>query len=280
MGNPIKTNSLNSGSQVAAGTWNLELGTWNLKPETMPRLIWLIAAGGLILGELFVMSWRHLGTALWADTSVLTLAPPREGIGEGTGGSLSDSPAAPAPVQYQSQPERLQGAIEQLSFSAGICGVFIPPDDPSNRSKSLDFFFLEYEAGNPRIVTDVFTHAPEVCMQASGALLKEEHPRRKIVVSGEEIPVRVLEFESPGTRLPLWVFRLTWLPQNSPYRQFESSSSLRREKFLSGLRLDSQPPARVLLAGARNYEKLEEAWLAFENLLVTRLSLEVPADRS
>lgn len=242
-----------------------------------PRIVWLIAAGALILGELFVMSWRHLGTAMWADTAVLTLDPPPDGVGE------TSLPGSPAPVilsQFQSQPERLEGAIEQLSFSEGICGVFTPPGDLSNRSKSLDFFFLEYDAGNPRIVTDVFTHAPEVCMQATGAVLKQEHPRRQIVVSGEEIAVRVLEFEAPGTSLPLWVFRLTWLPHNSPYRQFESSSSLRREKILSGLRLDSQPPARVLLAGARNYEELEGAWTAFEELLVKRLSLMAPTNPS
>lgn len=245
-----------------------------------PRIIWLIAAGGLIFGELFVVSWRHFGTALWADTSVLTLAPPQDGLDEGNAGNLTGSPASPVFTRYQSQPERLEGAIEQLSFSDGICGVFTPQGDLSNRSKSLDFFFLEYDAGNPRIVTDVFTHAPEVCMQATGAVLKQEHPRRQIVVSGEEIEVRVLEFEAPGTSLPLWVFRLTWLPQNSPYRQFESSSSLRREKILSGLRLDSQPPARVLLAGARNYEELEEAWTAFEELLVKRLSLMAPTNPS
>ncbi len=242
----------------------------------IPRVVWLIAAGALILGELFVMSWRHFGTALWADTSVLTLDPPPDGVGETT---LAGSPAPVGLSQFQSQPERLEGAIEMLSFSEGICGVFTPPGDLSNRSKSLDFFFLEYEAGNPRIVTDVFTHAPEVCMRATGAVLQQEHPRRQIVVSGEEIAVRVLEFEAPGTSLPLWVFRLTWLPQNSPYRLFETSATLRREKILSGLRLDSQPPARVLLAGARNYEELEEAWTAFEELLVKRLSLTVPANR-
>jgi hypothetical protein len=235
----------------------------------IPKIsVWLIAAVLLISTELFVIAWDRASVGFWEGEALLELASPEIPV---SGLPLESA----SEFDYLDLPERLEGAIEQLSFSDGICGVFTPRGDTGNRGKSLDFFFLEYEAGNPRIITDVFAHAPEVCMRATGAILKVEHPRRNIVVSGEEIEVRVLEFESPGTAIPLWVFRLTWLPQSSPYRQFESSSSLRKEKILSGLRLDAQPPARVLLAGARNYEGLEEAWTSFEALLVRRLSLVV-----
>jgi len=228
--------------------------------------LWWIALAGVLAVETFVFAWTRPDTKRWASVPLLALElEPALFAGEATGGNG----IAGQGYRYLDQPERLGGAVEQLSFARGVCGVFHPLEENSRRA--LDFFYFEYEAGNPRFIHDVFGHAPEVCMRAIGATLQRQHPSRSIEADGSAAIVRVLEFRSPVAAGPLWVFHLTWLPEDAPFQASESASDLRREKLLSGLFGNPNPPARILLAGAVGYESLEEAWASFETQLVSRL---------
>ncbi len=201
----------------------------------------------------------------WASEPVLTLDL-SETSGTGT-------------YQFLNQPERLQGAVDQLSFSEGTCGVFHTRDSVTVGQRSLDFFYLEYDPGNPRFIHDIFGHAPEVCMRSTGATFKSEHPSRAITINGRSIKVLVLEFVSPVSSGPFWIFRMTWLPEGVPYEPYESAAQLRREqKLISGILGSPKPPARVLLAGALGYDSLDAAWSSYEQLLVSRLRMREPGD--
>ena len=226
------------------------------------RWFWWAAAAALLLLEGFVFLRTIPEKRRWAKEPVLNLD--LSAVAEG--GSHS----------FLEQPERLEGVNSQLSFTSGKCGVFMPREKSVDGSGSIDFFYLEYEPGNPRFIHDVFGHAPEVCLRATGATLKQEHPSRTITVGGRALKVLVLEFTSPILSTPLWVFRLTWLPEGTPYDPYKAAYTMRKEKLLSGIFGTPKPPARVLLAGASGYESLEDAWREYEALLVSRLAIIAP----
>lgn len=218
----------------------------------------------LVLGETFVFLYLKPEKARWDSSELLMLDSSEEGLQPAGGYRLIE------------QGDRLEAVESQLSYSDGFCGVFVPETATGNSSRSLDFFYFEYEPGNPRFIHDVFGHAPEVCMKATGATLVGTHPSREIEVDGNAFVVRVLEFNSPVGDQTLWIFKLTWLPEDSPYQATDENSSRRREKVLAALFGDPRPPARILLAGARNYESLDHAWASFEALLVSRLTIVQP----
>ena len=115
-------------------------------------------------------------------------------------------------------------------------------------------------------------------MAVTGATLQREHPSRFITVGGRSMKVLVLEFLSPVSSQPMWVFRFTWLPESVPYDPYDPIYVLRREKFLIGVLGSPKPPARVLLAGGIGYKTLDEAWASYERLLVSRLKVVAPED--
>jgi hypothetical protein len=229
------------------------------------KRFWWIAAGLLVAAELFVYLRTIPEKLQWAKEPVLTLDLPEGNDGGG-------------PYTFIEQPERLGGAVEQLSYAEGRCGVFVPRADGKNPTRALDFFYFEYDPGNSRFIHDVFGHVPEACMSASGAVLKQEHPARSITVAGRSLKVLVLEFVSPVSSQPMWVFRLTWLPEGTPYDPYQIAYLMRQEKFLIGLLGQPKPPARVLLAGGIGYKTLDEAWESYERLLVSRLRVVAPED--
>lgn len=227
------------------------------------RWWWWAAAGAVILAEGFVFLRTLPEKKRWAAEPVLALE-----LTEG---------AEAGGYRFQDQPERLDGAVEQLSFATGRCGVFSPTLKAGEAMRSLDFFYFEYDPGNSRFIHDVFGHAPEVCMRATGAVLRQAHPSRHIEIAGRSLEVLVLEFISPVSSGPLWVFRFTWLPEDVPYDPYEPAYTMRGEKFLIGILGSPKPPARVLLAGAMGYENLDAAWESYERLLVDRLKIVAPA---
>ncbi len=224
---------------------------------------WWIAAAVILVAEMFVFLRSLPEKKRWAAEPVLTL-------------DLDEANRESGGYRFVDQPDRLGGAVEQLTFSKGQCGVFLPAGQTGGGGPSLDFFYFEYEPGNSRFLHDVFGHAPEVCMRSTGAALKEEHPEREIVVEGRTMPVKVLEFVSPVSTSPLWFFRFTWLPESAPFKPYESTYTMREEKVKTGLFGNPKPPARVLLAGAMGYGSLDEAWSAYEKLLVSHLKITPP----
>lgn len=242
-----------------------------------PTLGWLLVAA-ILFSELFAQWWFSPEQQSWAHTPRLTLhlPDPASNSDPAVGKSNSDSPAPSETFSFHPQPERLSGAVTQLSYSDAACGIFFEPETLASTSPALDLFYFEYETGNSRFIHDVFGHAPEVCMSSTGAKLRKTHPTRDIEVDGQSIPVRVLEFESPLLPQPLWVFRITWLPEDAPFQAADSASSLRREKVLAAFYRNPRPPARVVLAGALNFDGLDSAWSAFESLVVSRLAITKP----
>jgi hypothetical protein len=239
-----------------------------LIPKIMPRpghtkRFWWAAAISLVVVELLVYARTIPETLRWTKEPVLSLDLPE---------TLRDPQSG---YEFLDQPERLKGVVEQLAFAKGRCGVFLPLVREGKR-RTMEFFYFEYAPGNPRFIHDVFGHLPEVCMSATGAVLKQEHPSRSITVGGRSHKVLVLEFVSPLSTQPMWIFRMTWLPEGVPYDPYEMSYLLRSEKFLIGLTARPKPPARILLAGATGYETLDEAWASYERLLVSRLKIVAP----
>ncbi len=225
--------------------------------------LWWLAAGAILAAEIIVYA-RSLPEKLrWFDEPVLALDLPEDYAGDGLGHS------------YRDEPERLGGSVQQLAYATGRCGVFLPETGTGPSSRRLDFFYFEYDPGNPRFLHDVFGHLPEACMSATGAVLKAEHEPREIIVAGRRHRVLVLEFVSPVSSEAMWVFRFTWLPEGTPFDPYEAAYTRRGEKFLAGLLGIPKPPARVLLAGALGYPSLDEAWADYETLLVSRLRLNV-----
>jgi hypothetical protein len=229
------------------------------------KRFWWIAAGLIVAAELFVFGRTIPEKLHWSKEPVLTLELPEPQNGDD-------------PYAFLDQPERLEGVVGQLSFAEGRCGVFLPKAHGNHPKQALDFFYFEYDPGNSRFIHDVFGHAPEICMRATGAVLKQEHPARYITIGGRSMKVLVLEFISPVSTLPMWVFRFTWLPEGLTYDPYNPVYLQRREKFFIGVLGDPKPPARVLLAGGIGYETLDEAWASYERLLVRRLKIVAPGD--
>jgi hypothetical protein len=237
----------------------------NFRPGHTKRFWWL-AAGLIVVAELFVFLRTIPERLHWAGEPVLKLELPEPQNGDD-------------PYAFVEQSERLAGVEGQLSFAEGRCGVFVPKAHGENPKRALDFFYFEYDPGNSRFIHDVFGHAPEICMKATGAVLKQEHPPRYITIGGRSMKVLVLEFISPVSTLPMWVFRFTWLPEGLSYDPYNPVYLQRREKFFIGVLGDPKPPARVLLAGGIGYETLDEAWASYERLLVSRLKLVAPTGK-
>jgi hypothetical protein len=231
-------------------------------PNQKIKSWWWWAAAAVILAEGFVFLRTLPEKKRWAAEPVLALD-----LNEG---------AEAGDYRFHEQPERLEGAVEQLSFASGRCGVFSPKLKTGESMRSLDFFYFEYDPGNSRFIHDVFGHAPEVCLRATGAVLRQEHPSRHIEIAGRSLKVLILEFISPVSSGPMWVFRFTWLPEDVPYDPYEPAYTMRGEKFLSGILGSPKPPARVLLAGAMGYENLDAAWESYGRLLVDRLRVVAP----
>ncbi|MAS96528.1 MAG: hypothetical protein CMO55_25345 [Verrucomicrobiales bacterium] len=240
------------------------------RPRSLTPQIWWIGVVAIVATELFVIWWFSLEKTHWSETPRLAIRLTEVAPSHATHRKENSSPEL---FSFVPQPDRLTGSIEQLSYSKAVCGMFLKSETLTAASPAIDLFYFEYETGNPRFIHDVFGHAPEVCMRSSGAQLRQTHPPRNITVSGQSIPVRVLEFESPLLSDSLWVFRITWLPPDAPYQSTDSASSLRREKLLAAFYRNPRPPARVVLSGAMNFESLESAWSTFESVIGSRLEI-------
>lgn len=232
--------------------------------------VWWIALGAIVLIELAVLAWLRPDHSQWESSKRLHIAVAQQN---------EPVPVGAMDYHFLNQPERLTEISSQLSFSDGICGLFAPTGQPVHSdTATVELFYFEYKAGNPLFIEDVLGHAPEVCMKASGAILKEIHPERELTIEDQTLSVRVLEFETPLGNSPLWVFRITWLPEDSTYQAAEDAAMLRKERILGSMLGNPRPPARVILAGARNFGSEQSAWEAFDHLIGKQLTLRAPGE--
>ena len=237
-----------------------------------PAIIAWVGVATVVTFELSVWFLRSSEPERWENAPRLTLSLPSAAMPVSLINAES-SEDRQIVYRFQEAPERLEGGAEQLAFTEGLCGSFIPGGELTNQSPLIDLFYFEYAPGNSRFIHDVYGHAPEVCMRSMGATLKRAHPDRFAEVESHKIPVRVLEFATPQSNSPLWVFKLTWVPEDAPYQPDGVETSLRKEKIQAGLLANPRPPARVILVGARNYPDEPSAWKAFSDLIVTNLSI-------
>lgn len=239
-----------------------------------PATIAWVGVAIVVAFELCVLLFRSAEPSRWKETPRLNLYLPDSPVSVRIGNSDKEEEIEIS-YRFHEAPERLKEGADQLAFTKGLCGSFIPGGELSNRSPLIDLFYFEYAPGNSRFIHDVYGHAPEVCMQSMGATLRRTHPDRRIEVGGCSIPVRVLEFTTPQINSPLWVFKLTWVPEEAPYQPEGIETSLRKEKIQAGLLANPRPPARVVLMGARNFPDETSAWRAFSGLIGNHLSMSV-----
>lgn len=237
----------------------------NILPHFRSHRAWLIAGGILCAIELVVALWLKPEDTEWADTALLRLELPADG---------DTVSALEKPFHFRDLPERLTELESQLSFTSGEAGMFSRQDLARVHAPAIEFFFFEFEPGNPNFINDVLGHAPEVCMEAGGAVLVATHPHRRINIEGQEIVVRQLEFERPASSGRFHVFRTTWLPEGSFYETYADGREQRRQRIIGALKGNPRPPARTLLAGFRNFASREQAARVFDELLVKRLTLD------
>jgi hypothetical protein len=234
-------------------------------PHFRAHRAWLLAAAILCTIELVVALWLKPEYSEWVNTPLLSLALPDDG---------ASVIALEKPFQFTNLPERLTELESQLSFSSGEAGMFRRDDVARAHAPTIEFFFFEFEPGNPNFINDVLGHAPEVCMEAGGAVLVATHPDREIEIEGQTLVVRQLEFERPASAGRFHVFRTTWLPEGSFYETYSDGREQRRQRILGALKGNPRPPARTLLAGLRNFASREEAARIFDELFVNRLELK------
>jgi len=239
----------------------------NLLPHCRAHRGWLIAGALLCTIECVVAFWLKPDYSGWEETPLLQLQLPDDG---GEVAVLGHS------FHFRDLPERLTELESQLSFTSGEAGFFSRKDLARVHAPAVEFFFFEFEPGSPNFINDVLGHAPEVCMEAGGAVLVATHPTREVVIAGQPLTIRQLEFERPSSSGRFHVFRTTWLPEGSFYETYADGKEQRLQRIRGALKGNPRPPARTLLAGMRNFASREEASRVFDELLVRRLALKAP----
>lgn len=147
----------------------------------------------------------------------------------------------------------------------------VPMAAPEGPLPSL--LFLEYRAGNESLWNDLFTHPPEVCMRSSGCTLESVLPSREFVVGGESIPVRCFFYREPITGAPLFLFKMVWLPPESPIHPSTEKPEKRPLWIQMAFTRRQEPPGAVFLARVRQVEDFETAWKIVEEQMLAYLEV-------
>jgi len=151
-------------------------------------------------------------------------------------------------------------------------GKPLPPAASSLPLPSI--LFLEYDPGNDSIWHDLFMHPPEVCMRSSGCVLDAVLPARSVTIGTQEIPVRCFRYREPVTGHPLFLFKLVWLPENSPILPTTEKPEKRPLWIRMALTRRQTPPGSVLLARVRQVPDFDAAWAIVESQMLAHLELE------
>lgn len=138
-------------------------------------------------------------------------------------------------------------------------------------SALLSLLFLEYHPGNPSLWNDLFTHPPESCMRSTGCTLEEVVESRFVVLGGRKFPVRCLKYREPVSGAPLYIFRMVWLPEESPIQPQGEREEKRDLWFRMALSRLPSPPGAVLLARVQREADFERAWELVEEEIIAHL---------
>ena len=97
-------------------------------------------------------------------------------------------------------------------------------------------------------------------MRSTGCTLEAVVPSRWVTLGGREIPVRCLKYREPVSGAPLYVFKLIWLPEESPIQPQSEREEKRALWVKMALSRLPSPPGAVLLARVQRVTDFETAW--------------------
>lgn len=234
---------------------------WDLAPQppsTLARSLFPVAIVLLLAIEGFRLWWfapAGSGEA-WASAPRATL----------------DAAAMEAATPLQALPLRENVETGSLRFDRASFHRS-PVEASAGPLRSL--LFMEYRPGNPSIWHDLFTHPPEVCMRSTGCSLDETLPSRFIELGGRKIPVRCLKFREPVTGAPLYIFKMVWLPEESPIQPDTEKPEKRPLWIRMALARLPSPPGAAFLARIQRVDDFEQAWALVESEMLAYLELAV-----
>jgi hypothetical protein len=220
----------------------------------------LIGVAGILFVEAFRFWWFHPveQKETWSQMPRLTLE------------------VSKIAKQTDLSPIPLAGNVETgaLQFDRAI--FLRSPVEQNEPLRSL--LFMEYRAGNSSVWNDLFTHPPEVCMRSAGCTLAEELPTRFVEVEGRQIPVRCLKFLEPVTSAPLFIYKMVWLPEESPIQPRTDMPEKRPLWIEMALSRKPSPPGAVFLARVQREPDPEAAWKWVEKEMLPQLRLVQAAE--
>lgn len=211
---------------------------------------WLFSLIALLLASEGIRAWWFSGGSdRSAAARSLAWRPPRGAIDVG----LSNSRASEMLRYDFGQQLRLEDAGGQVTS---------------------EVTYLDYEAGNARVLPDLYMHSPEICLPASGVTLVRELPAQTFPVSGQELLVRRWLFQAPRSGEPIYAFKTVWSGDDDFLQGTLYSRDLREARLEAARAGREFAAARMILAVTFGLEDDEEAWVDFQERVLSHLVME------
>jgi hypothetical protein len=187
------------------------------------------------------------------------------------------------PVLHLSWPPDGSPGFERMDLAATRGGQALDYDhgdlvrlfDPESSAWSMDVYYLEYEAGNGRQLTDLFVHSPEVCLRASGSRLIRTLPRLEALIDGRPVQARHLVFQHAVSRQEYHVFKLVWLGRMRELGFGGEENDFRKVRLKAAAARLARPPARMILASVSGVRTDEEARRRFTEEVLSGCEFQV-----
>lgn len=198
-------------------------------------VLFLFLGACLLLAEGMRVAWYRVGEFSWEGVPTLIFSVPADAEILEIAGSR---------------------AADILSYDAAT-SVRLPVDESSGAG--IELIFLEYEGGNGRLWSDLFTHSPEICLRRSGAILLHTYPHRSVNIEGRDLVFRHLLFQQPFGEQPVHVFKMIWLANMERLGVRGDDNDYRRGR-LAAAKSRIVPPGTLTLAVVSGVERPEDAW--------------------
>lgn len=164
-----------------------------------------------------------------------------------------------------------------LNHDKGLQVVIERPND----NLTVEVIYLDYKSGNRGVLNDLISHTPENCFPNFGARLIQEFKPQTLSVTNQEVLVRQWLFENPRSKADFYVFKIIWSPEfnflKENFRHGSTTllgldSTLRRIRLSAARQGLDAPATRMILALVRGTSDHSEAWQAFKEATIDRLS--------
>ena len=101
-------------------------------------------------------------------------------------------------------------------------------------------------------------------------------PTRYVTVGERQIPVRCLKYLEPVTASPLYVYKMVWLPEESPIQPRTDRPEKRPLWIQMALSRKPSPPGAAFLARVQREPDPDLAWEWVEREMISYLRLVDP----